>query len=184
MLKKLKFLIVILTCLGTFHFAFANESDPPDIKVDSYTSVNKAQKGQSFQVAVVMEIPDKYHINSNKPLGKFYIPTSLKIEAPNGVKVGLVGFPAAKKRKFSFAKNEMLSVYEGRTIMRFNVTVPPNFKDDDIKLLAKLRYQSCSDEICFPPVNRDLKIKLDVAKPNETIKRTNEQIFSATKRKN
>jgi DsbC/DsbD-like thiol-disulfide interchange protein len=177
--------LYLLTLLALFtlssitaSFAKPIQGDPPDIKINDYASVNKIQKGRSFQVAIVMDIPDKYHINSNRPLSKFSIPTTIKIEAPKGVRIGTVSFPPAKKRRFSFSQNELWAVYEGRVVMRFNVTVPVNYSDDKVELRAKLRYQSCSDEVCFRPDDRDLKVKVEIADKNDSIKQINTEFFS------
>jgi len=55
-----------------------------------------------------------------------------------------------------------VSVYEGRATMRFNVTVPANFSMGSTELKAHLRYQSCNDEVCFPPQSRDVSLWLNV----------------------
>ena len=46
-----------------------------------------------------MEIPGGYHVNANRPLGKYAIPTTVKIEAPKGVIVGPIVFPRALVQK-------------------------------------------------------------------------------------
>src|SRR5207248_10813876 len=64
-----------------------------------------------------------YHVNANRPLGKYAIPTSLKIDAPRGVNIGPVIYPRAIVRRLKAVNNEPLAVYEGRAILRFSVTV-------------------------------------------------------------
>jgi DsbC/DsbD-like thiol-disulfide interchange protein len=108
-----------------------------------------------------MDIPGGYHVNSNRPLEKFLIATQLKIDAPGGVRVGPVMYPRAQVRSLKFSKNKV-AVFEGRTTIRFNVTVPANYSSDKVELKARLRYQSCNDEVCFPPQNRDESIWLTV----------------------
>jgi hypothetical protein len=133
----------------------------PNIDVSGQFSAARAQRGRTVRASVVIDIPSGYHINSNRPLAKFLIATSLKVEAPAGVRVGPVMFPRAQLRNFSFSQ-EKLSVYEGRVVLRFNVTVPPNFSDGELNLHAHLRYQSCNDESCFPPVTRDVPMSIAV----------------------
>ena len=114
-----------------------------------------------MQATVVMDIPSGFHVNSNRPLEKFLIPTQLKIDAPKGLRLGPVSYPRAVQRNFKFSKNRV-SVYEGRATMRFNVTVPANFSTGSTELKAHLRYQSCNDEVCFPPQSRDVSLWLNV----------------------
>jgi uncharacterized protein len=148
----------------------------PDISVRGYYSLDRAQRGRTVQAAVVMEIPKGYHVNSNRPLGKYAVATALKIDAPKGVRLGAVTYPRAIVRGFSFS-DEKLAVYEGRAVMRFNVTVPANYEHDKIELKGRLKFQSCSDQVCYPPTWSDLSMWIDVVGTNESVKRANGQVF-------
>ena len=106
-----------------------------------------------------MEIPSGFHVHSNRPLEKFLIATQLDVEAPQGVHVSRVVYPRALLRSLKFSKNRV-AVYEGRAMMRFNVTVPASFGADSTQIKAKLRYQSCNDELCFPPQTREVWINV------------------------
>lgn len=108
-----------------------------------------------------MDIPSGYHVNSNRPLEKFLIPTQLQIEAPQGVRVGPILYPRPILRSLKFSKNKV-SVFEGRTTIRFNVTVPRSFAANSAELKARLRFQSCNDDLCFPPLTREVKLWLNV----------------------
>src|SRR5215510_13029809 len=141
----------------------------PNIDVKGYFSNDKAQRGRTLQAAIVMEIPGGYHVNSNRPGNKYSIPTSLKIDAPRGVMVGAVIYPRAIVRKLKAVNNESLAVYEGRAILRFNVTVPANYQGGDVVLKAHVRYQSCNDEVCFPPKNHDLDMGIGVVGANDRV---------------
>jgi len=134
----------------------------PTIHFKGYYSSDKARRGSVVRAAVVLDIPDGYHVNANKPLGKYAIPTTVKIEGPNGVTVGPIAFPRAIVRKLKATNNESLAVYEGKAIMRFNVTVPANYSGGSGEIKGKLRFQACNDESCFPPVTREVKMWLNV----------------------
>jgi hypothetical protein len=153
----------------------------PNISANGFFSVDKAQQGSTIQAAVVLDIPSGFHINSNRPLAKFLIATSLQIEAPGGIRVGPVSYPRAALRNFSFSQDK-LSVYEGRIVLRFNVTVPPNFAMGVTPLRAKLRYQSCNDEACFAPVSRTVEMPIAVVSAKESSKRINGNIFGGGRR--
>lgn len=147
-----------------------------NINVNGFFSADKAQRGRTVQAAVVIEIPSGYHINSNRPLAKFLIPTSVKIEAPGGIKVSPVSYPRAQLRTFSFSPDK-LSVYEGRTVLRFNITIPAGFSTGVTELRARVKYQSCNDEACFPPATRSISMPIAVVNSNESVKRINGRIF-------
>jgi thioredoxin:protein disulfide reductase len=152
-------------------------SPEPNIEVKGYYSSDKAQRGRVVRAAVVMEIPGGYHVNANRPLGKYAIATTVKIEAPKGVVVGPVTFPRAVVRKLKATNNESLAVYEGRAIMRFNVTVPSNYGDGWLNLKARVRYQSCNDDVCFPPKNEDIDLGIGIVGANERVQRANGWVF-------
>jgi len=149
----------------------------PNIGVNGYYANDKAQKGRTVAAAIVMDIPAGYHVNGNRPLNKYSIPTSLKIDAPRGVTVGPVSYPRAIVRKLKAVNNEALAVYEGRAVLRFNVTVPANYQGGDLVLKAHLRYQSCNDEVCFPPKNQDVNMSIGVAGANDRVQRANGWVF-------
>src|SRR3954471_3925465 len=107
---KLLLLLVLILCPGTF---IAAPNPQPNIDIKGYYANDKVQRGRVVRAALVMEIPAGYHVNANKPLGKYAIPTSIKIEAPSGVIVGPVTFPRAIVRKLKATNNEALAVYEG-----------------------------------------------------------------------
>ncbi|HKQ54212.1 MAG TPA: protein-disulfide reductase DsbD domain-containing protein [Pyrinomonadaceae bacterium] len=153
-----------------------------NIRVNGFFSVDKAQRGRTVQAAVVLDIPAGFHINSNRPLAKFLIPTSVKVEAPGGIKVGVVSYPRANLRSFSFSE-EKLSVYEGRAVLRFNVTIPPDFATGVTELRASVKYQSCNDEACFPPATRSVNMPIAVVGTNESVKRINNNLFGGGSRK-
>src|SRR5690242_6528027 len=102
---------IILLVLGVPANFFAARSPQPNIGVKGYYASDKAQRGRTIRAAVVIEIPSGYHVNANRPLGKYAIPTSLKIDAPKGVVVGPLIFPRVIVRKLKASNNESLAVY-------------------------------------------------------------------------
>jgi len=171
-------LLALLVALpANFRAAAIAPTPQPNIGVNGYYANDKAQRGRTVQAAIVIDIPSGYHVNANRPLGKYAIPTALKIEAPRGVTVGAVTYPRAIVRKLKAVNNEPLAVYEGRAILRFNVTVAANYQGGEVVLKGHLRYQSCNDEVCFPPKNQDLDLGIGVVGPNDRVKGANGWVF-------
>jgi len=142
-------------------FAVAAPQSAPNIPVNGSLAANKIARGRMVQGTVVMDIPSGYHVNSNRPLEKFLIATQLQIEAPQGIRVGPILYPRALLRSLKFSKNKV-SVFEGHTSVRFSVTVPRSFSGNSAELKARLRFQACNDDTCFPPQSREVKIWLGV----------------------
>ncbi len=155
---------LLITSVLSFPATFAATPPPqsaPNIEVSGTLSVDKVQRGRPAQAVVAMDIPSGFHVHSSRPLEKFLISTQLQVEAPKGVRVGPVIYPRALLRNLKFSKSKV-AVYEGRTTMRFNVTVPAGFSSDSTEVKARLRYQSCNDEVCFPPQTREVKIPIRI----------------------
>jgi DsbC/DsbD-like thiol-disulfide interchange protein len=167
---------ILLALPVSFRAETHSLAQSPNIGVNGFFAADKAQLGRTLQAAVVIEIPAGYHINSNRPLAKFLIPTALKVEAPGGIRVGAVSYPRAQLRSFSFSPDK-LSVYEGSAVLRFNVTIPANFSTGVTELRVRLKYQSCNDEACFPPTSRTITMPIAVVGANESVKRINGRIF-------
>ncbi|HEY9402165.1 MAG TPA: protein-disulfide reductase DsbD domain-containing protein [Pyrinomonadaceae bacterium] len=153
----------------------ASPNAQSNIGVNGFFAADKAQRGRSIQAAVVLDIPHGFHVNANKA-AKFSIPTVVKVDAPKGLRVGAVAYPRAVVRRLGFSK-EPLSLYEGRAVMRFNIIVPANYQTGLAELRAKVTYQSCNDEVCFPPTTREVKLGINVVGTNESVKRINAQYF-------
>ncbi|HLL14209.1 MAG TPA: protein-disulfide reductase DsbD domain-containing protein [Pyrinomonadaceae bacterium] len=154
---------------------FASPGAQSNIGVNGFFAADKAQRGRSIQAAVVLDIPHGFHVNANKA-AKFSIPTVVRIDAPKGLRVGAVAYPRAIVRRLAFSK-EPLSLYEGRAVMRFNIVVPANYQTGLAELRAKVTYQSCNDEVCFPPTTREVKLGINIVGANESVKRINGQYF-------
>ncbi len=175
-------LLLILSALlapASLPVAAAPAAQSNNIAVNGFFSVDPANQGSSFRAAIVMEIPKELHVNSNKPLGKYAIPTVVKVEAPKGLKVTPVTYPAGSVRTFDFGGGspDRLSVYEGRAIFRFNVTVAPDAPIGVARVRVNVRFQSCSDTVCFPPATREMSLAIAIVGPGERVNQINARYF-------
>lgn len=157
---RLLLLVALLLFPATFYSNPLTQS-AADINVSGWVKPDKIKRARSAQGNVVMEIPAGLHVQSNRPLDKFLVPTKLEIEAPQGVRVGSVIYPRALMRNLKFSKGKV-AVFEGRALIRFNVTVPASYNGNSAEIKGRLRFQACNDEACFPPVTREVKMWLNV----------------------
>jgi DsbC/DsbD-like thiol-disulfide interchange protein len=155
------------------------------IGVNGFFSVDPAQQGSTFQAAVVMEIPRGLHVNSNKPLGKYAVPTVVKVDAPKGFRVTPVTYPRSTVRTFRFGggAEERLAVYEGRAVFRFNVSVPASHSLGVETVRVNVRFQSCDDEVCFPPATRELALRIAVVGRDTPSNRVNGALFGGGRKR-
>ena len=153
-------LFLVLLLPVTFYSSPAPQSSS-DVNVSGSLAPDKVKKGRIARASVVMDIPSGLHVQSSKPLDKFLVATKLDVETPSGMKVGPITYPRALMRKLKFSKGAV-AVYEGRAVVRFNVTVPANYSGSSGEIKGKLRFQACNDDSCFPPVTREVKMWLNV----------------------
>jgi DsbC/DsbD-like thiol-disulfide interchange protein len=113
------------------------------------------ERGDSARGRVVLNIPGGLHVNSSRPASEYAIPTVVTVRAPRGVRVSGVTYPRGRNRKFQFSES-LINVYEGRTTFPFTVTVPANFRGNTIRVTVAVRYQACTDEVCYPPRTKNI----------------------------
>jgi|SRR5919205_1133615 DsbC/DsbD-like thiol-disulfide interchange protein len=155
------------------------EPQAENVGVNGFLSVDRAQQGGSFQGAIVLDIPRGMHVNANKPLSKFSVPTVVKVDAPRGFRVTPVSYPRGSVRTFSFggADATRIAVYEGRAILRFNVSVPAGQPQGVGTLRFNVRFQSCTDEVCYPPATRNVELPVAVVGADAQVRRINGNLF-------
>ena len=142
-------LSIALFSLGLFFFA-GNAANAQTVG----GSIGAVSRGGSVRGTVTLSIPGGLHINSNRPNSQYAIPTTVKISAV-GAKTGAVSYPRGRNRKFQFSE-DTLNVYEGTVSFGFTLTVPAGFKGNVVKVRAVVRYQACTDEVCYPPKSKEI----------------------------
>lgn len=139
--------------LGTLLLAAASVSAQT---VTGSISNGTVQKGRSARGTVVLSIPGGLHTNSNRPGNKYQIPTTVRLTAA-GARVSGPTYPRGVNRKFQFSET-VINVYEGTVRFPFTITVPAGFRGNTVSVRAVVRYQACTDEVCYPPRNKEITI--------------------------
>ena len=119
-------------------------------------SVASAARGGTARGSIVLDIPGGLHVNSSRPDSEYAIPTSVRLTG-NGVTVRGVTYPRGKNKRFAFSQNP-INIYEGRVVFPFTVTVPKGFKGNTMRITAAVRYQACTDEVCYPPRTKNITL--------------------------
>ncbi len=154
-MKKYLFTAFLFT---VFVFALGSAVKAQSVGING--SIGAVKRGSSTRGKIVMAIPGGLHANSNRPGSEYAIPTVIKVSA-DGAKVGSVVYPRGKNRKLAFSE-ETINVYEGRAYFFFNVAVPAKFKGSVVKIPVTVRYQACTDEVCYPPKNKEIVLTAKV----------------------
>lgn len=124
------------------------------ISVDGSISGGAVTKGKAARGSVVLKVPGGLHVNSSRPGNKYQIPTSVRLSAA-GARVSAPSYPRGANRKFQFS-DTVINVYEGTVRVPFTVTVPTGFRGNTVNVRAVVRYQACTDEVCYAPRSTDI----------------------------
>ena len=138
------------------------QTTAPKIEPRLLLSNSRIQRGNVVRASFIIDVPTGYHLNAHDPMSKFALPSKIEVEVPNGMTVGPINYPKAISRRFGFS-DEPLGVYEKRLVIRFRVAVPVNASSGSHEIKVRLRYQSCSNEVCFPPAEREAKASIIVS---------------------
>ena len=151
-MKKFLFVVLILV----FSCAAASAQT-----VTGSIGKGTVERGKTARGSVVLNIPGGLHVNSSRPASEFAIATVVKVSGASGVRVTGLTYPKGKNRKFAFSENT-INVYEGRVSFPFTVTVPTSFKGKTIRVTASVKYQACTDEVCYPPKTKSITLTANV----------------------
>lgn len=150
-------LCFVWTSLSTVHA----QTTPPKITTRLSLTTANVQRGRSVRASLVIDIPAGYHVNAHEPVSRFALPTKIEVEAPDHIRISSILYPKAIVRRFTFSADR-LGVYKNRAVIRFNVVIPSNQQTGKSEIKTRLSYQSCSDEVCFPPQKREINVVLNV----------------------
>lgn len=124
-------------------------------------SLGALHKGTPARATVYLSLPAGVHANSNRPGNEYQIPTVVRASSVRGVKVGRVAYPGGRNRKFAFSETP-INVYEGRVPFTFTVTVPRGFPGKTVRVDVSVRYQACTEEVCYAPKTKSVTLTANV----------------------
>ena len=120
------------------------------------------KRGESGEVAVPLKITQGYHVNANPPTFRYLIPTELQLTQTEGISVEFIIYPDPVKRRFSFADNQELAVYEGEAVVKAHLKADKSAQTGKRNLSAKLRVQACDEKVCYAPDVVDVTLPVNI----------------------
>jgi hypothetical protein len=118
------------------------------------------QAGQSAVASVTFRLLPGHHTNSNTPSDEFLIPLRLTWES-TPLEVVQVDYPKAHMEQYKFS-DKPLSVYTGEFAVATKFKAPAAAPKGSRTLTGKLRYQACTDTMCFPPRTLSVQLPVDI----------------------
>lgn len=143
------------------------------LKIEPLFSVTSATAGESYDAALVLEIGEGWHINSEKPKQDWLIPAKLEFGESNALSAHAIRFPRPATVQLL---GEAMSVYHGKAIVRFKVDVSADATPGDYRLPLSFTYQACNDRTCLAPTTIDTTLVVTVGEEGTA---THTEIFGA-----
>ena len=171
-------LAILAVVLGVSAVQGQNVSAKDVVAPLAYVSYDPVGRGMALQVAVVLKIRPGFHVNAHEVTEEYLIPTEIRAEVPAGFKMGNVIYPRGTLESFAFAKDKKLNVYTDTVTVKLPLTVLPDAPLGAQHLAIKLKYQACSQEICLPPVTKDVEATINVVAAQSAAKTANTTIFA------
>ncbi|MGH9935380.1 MAG: protein-disulfide reductase DsbD N-terminal domain-containing protein [Blastocatellia bacterium] len=122
--------------------------------------------GEKFSVELSARIDRGWHLYSTEPVENGPKPT--RITLPKGQafeQTGEIESPAPRAARDPNFGVEV-EFYEGSVTFTIPVRVLPGAAPGGHKLMAQVRYQSCSQELCLPPKLVKLEAPIEIAAAN------------------
>jgi thiol:disulfide interchange protein DsbD len=149
------------------------------VKPHAFVSLDPVPREREFEVAVVVDILQGFHMNAHKPSEEFLIPTTLTPQLPPGFREIETVYPEGRDLKFSFSPDKPLAVYSGSVTLKMKLEAGAVAPLGEVSLPLVLRYQACNDTTCLPPVKVPVTVKLRVASAGAKAVPMHPSIFAA-----
>lgn len=146
------------------------------LEVETLLSTNGVHPGEKFEAAIVIDLKENWHINSNKPLDEYLLPTEIQFEDNENAKVENIIYPEHVLKNLPFS-DKLLALYENEVVILLEGNLSENARDS-VTLRGNLKYQGCNDETCLPPQEKRLSILIPVIDESLPLQFVNSEYFS------
>jgi len=156
-MKKLFFAAAMAACLA------AAPADPVAWKLQNPPAA-LVKAGARFNVKLLAEVQDGWHLYSLKPMVEGPIPTRIWIaEGQPFSLAGAVQAPDPQVMQDASFGMEV-ELYEGEAVFTLPVRVASGAAPGAQKLVVSASYQSCNNKLCLPPKTVKVEVPITIGK--------------------
>ncbi len=148
-MKTVKASLVALALLLIAPSLFA-QGNAPAISVAPVPTVTVA-RGSKAKLKLDLVVNRGFHVNSNKPHDELLMPTTLRLNPPDGVVFANILYPEGEELALPFMGNEKLSVYSGAFHITAEVRATAKSALGTQRIHGEVKFQACDNRQCFPP---------------------------------
>lgn len=130
----------------------------PQFSFAAYASQDDWRPGNTVVLVIDFELPDRMHLYAP---GSDYTAVELNIVESEHVLQGELSLPDPEILYLE-AIDETVPVWFDAVQIQRDITLSPGFREDSLAVDAILSYQTCDDDICYPPADFELTFNFDV----------------------
>ena len=168
--------VVGLLIAGSLAVPAVGQFGEVQIDTDWISESDAAHPGSTIHAALRVTLERQYHVNSDKPLDEFLIPTVLTITPPAGLTVTQIVYPKPFMLDVPFS-DEPMSVFEQEFAIGAVLEVGQDVAPGTYPINIKLAYQACNDKYCLAPTSRELTAQLRIVPVSEPLTRVDNPLF-------
>lgn len=121
----------------------------------------RAAAGSTSRLRLTVALPAGLHVQSDTPRDPSLIATKLTLSPPPGVSVRRTSYPKATDLT-QRGSAEPLAVFSGTFDVDVDVAIARSVRPGTLEIPGELRYQSCTDQVCFPPSTASVTWRVNV----------------------
>ena len=106
------------------------------------------------RAALQVQLPEGFHVQSDRPRDPALIPTVLTVDPPAGVSVVEIVYPPSTDLRQEGVE-QPLAVFDREFAIGLRLAVGGDVTSGEITVPARLRYQACNDTTCFAPTTAE-----------------------------
>ena len=125
-------------------------AQPPQVQIETLVAAEGAAAGATLRAAIRVYLAPGFHVNSNKPLEDFLIPTALNLSPPDGITMTEITYPEAGLLEQKGAEIP-LAVFEERFAIGVLLALANDLPVGTYTVPGTLRYQACDETMCYMP---------------------------------
>lgn len=144
-------------------------------KVRAALSQSALRPGDSAVLAIVTDISQGFHAQSNTPTDPNFIKFSFKPSADPRLIIGEPIYP--KGETHDFGALGVLNVYEGRVVVYVPIRVKPDSGTGSVRVGGVLTYQVCDNTMCYAPESPELAFDTKIIPATAAVETVEAELF-------
>lgn len=132
-----------------------------EVRARALLSLDKLAPGTKFQIAVVLDLAQGWHVNVNPARPAEMIPTTVTWQAPATVVIENTRYPKGTETKVEWS-DQPVALYTGQTVILVEARVRDDAPTGPLAVAGSLRYQACNDQVCLPPATIPLTMETEI----------------------